>query len=146
MVFGRVAEAVTALLILMFGMVIWAAVSRRRVRQHLVLARKQHIDLARVLDGVNAGLLRVRMAPDGAVVRMFVNSGTARILRLPTAVCDPDFEILALAEPPMALEAMAEVRAELHGAGFSSFELRLRCGDGEVRWMRFAIQIGRAHV
>ncbi len=122
--------------------------SRARVRRDLLHASSEqahfehrHAELQHVLDGVDAGLYRILVSPDNKFTRYYYNSGTARLVRRTVEEVSRTTTIVAYAEPPLDPEVFVRSATALREHGVASHEAQLRCGDGELRWMRFQVRV-----
>ena len=127
---ARLARWCEALLLLVLGgmtATVWEINERRLAT--IGNAERQEAELRRVLDGVQALIALNRVGPERKSERSFLNTGCERIMRLPRA------------------QLMAEggdIVQRLMAGDEVSFELRIRRGDGSLRWMRFGCHaIGR---
>ena len=132
----RWSEALVDLLVLASAALAWQVQSRRQARREQV--EDQRAELARVLDGVQAAVALIRVEPDGRHIRTYISAGAERLLRVPQPVLAGETGFTERMEPPMT---MAERRAQaevLRRTGQVSFDRQTRCGDGTLRWMRYA--------
>ena len=104
-------------------------------------ARERQAALHHILDGVGAGVFRLKMGLDGTVNRYDFNSGTARLLHRSMDEIAGASVILDYAEPPATTAERRRVAADLHHTGSAIHEHQFRCGDGALRWMRLHVRV-----
>ncbi len=142
-----VLEIAAILLVLAFAGMVLVMRSRRRVRIALerslgeqALVADSEASLREVLDGINAGISRLTVGPGAEFTRTYCNTGLARLVRRPFEEVAGVYGVDAFAEPRFTMADTVAAIATLRETGSLTYENRVRCGDGQLRWMRFNIQ------
>ena len=98
-------------------------------------------ELARILNGVDAAVWVQRTRSTDFDTPTVLNRGCARLLHLPPEAFYPGERFLRRAEPPLTEADRETVYQALLRDGRHVAELRLRCGDGRLRWFRVATTV-----
>ena len=133
-------------LLLISGVVLAELLRARRHAATAVAAERAEVaagasrlaELTRVLDGVQAVVAIQRARAGHFFPPSMLNAGTAKLLRLAPESLDPHERFMARAEPPTTEADRQAIFAALLRDGHFEHELRLRCGDGVLRWMRMS--------
>ncbi len=131
------------LLALMGTGLAWMLLSRRRARQ--VEMEAQRIELARVLDGVQAAVALIQVDADGRHRRTYISAGAARLLRVPRQKLLAEVGFNIRMQPDLSVAERHAQLAELRTTGQVTFERQTLCGDGTLRWMRYARSVIGRH-
>lgn len=132
--------AATLVMTAVAGVAVLSHRARRRAEQAAERAQSQQALLTSVLDGVNAGVYRIKVGPGDRFNRYYFNLGTARLLRRTVAEVAAMGPLMGYAEPVPSAEEQRGIVRELHETGTSQCEVQVRCGDGQLRWMRFQLR------
>jgi len=141
-------EAIGAALAIGGGVLLFLLRARRRAQASLAAAeaaaaeaRAREAELAHILDGVDAAVYRMRIGGEQAFDRYFVSAGAARLVRRPFEEVRQQSGLLAYAEPPVPPEDRDAAHAALAKDGRHTYERQVRCGDGQLRWLRFQLSV-----
>ncbi len=135
---------------LIIGTAFLVLILRSRARVRLALSQaeteqdafeRQHAELEHILDGVDAGVYRMRVGPGDRFVRYDYNAGVARLIGRTMEEVGKVRGVLAFAEPqPTEAHRLASL-VDLQQTGHHTYEAQIRCGDGHLRWMRFQLRV-----
>lgn len=115
--------------------------AQRQAEAAAIRAQEQRAALNHILDGIGAGVLRIKIGAAGTFERYYFNSGAARLVRRSMAEVAAATIVMDFGDPPATETDRRRVAEELQQTGSSTYERRFLCGDGALRWMRLQLRV-----